>query len=220
MKRKKEKIFPSSCNKKRAPFINKVNREESDVERCITAVVPLPGSETAKWDNWILQMAEGSTQALSQLYEETHTALYGFSLSIMKNRQDAEDVLQDVYVRAFQSAGQYHAAGKPMAWLLTITRNLALMKHREQKRVIPMSPEDWQQQFADRPAVDQEDTLMLQSLLSQLSDEERQIVTLHALTGCKHREIATVLNIPLSTVLSKYRRALRKLEKALEEEKV
>ena len=61
---------------------------------------------------------------------------------------------------------------------------------------------------------------MLQSLLSQLSDEERQIVTLHALTGCKHREIAAVLNIPLSTVLSKYRRALRKLEKALEEEKV
>ena len=84
-----------------------------------------------------------------------------------------------------------------------------------------MSPEDWHAQFAEqidtRSSVTREDSLLLRTLLGNLSDEERQIVTLHALAGCKHREIAVILGIPLPTVLSKYRRALRKLEKQLEE---
>ena len=53
-------------------------------------------------------------------------------------------------------------------------------------------------------------------MLSALSDEERQIVTLHALTGLRHREIAALLELPLPTVLSKYHRAIRKMRADLE----
>ena len=59
-----------------------------------------------------------------------------------------------------------------------------------------------------------EDRMMLEAVLSALSDEERQIVTLHALTGLRHREIAALLGLPLPTVLSKYSRALKKLQRA------
>ena len=59
--------------------------------------------------------------------------------------------------------------------------------------------------------------MMLSGLLSALNDQERQIITLHALTGLKHREIAALLDLPLPTVLSKYSRALKKLKLAWKE---
>lgn len=60
--------------------------------------------------------------------------------------------------------------------------------------------------------------MVLQTVLSRLSVEERQIVILHSVEGFKHREIAQILDLPLGTALSKYHRALSKLRKMLEEE--
>lgn len=103
------------------------------------------------------------------------------------------------------------------AWVLTITRNLAISRLREHGRTEPLVQEDWQDRLADNPAVTHEDRMMLEAVLSALSDEERQIVTLHALTGLRHREIAALLGLPLPTVLSKYSRALKKLQLAWKE---
>lgn len=166
---------------------------------------------------YIKQIAEGDKEALALLYEKTHAAVYGFTLSILKNRSDAEDVLHDTYIQIWRAADSYTPAGKPLAWIFTITRNLALMHLREQTRTVTVSPEDWQNLFVDEPAVNHEDRLVLAALLSILSDEERQIVMLHTMTGMKHREIAEFLNLRLSTVLSKYNRALKKLRKAFKE---
>lgn len=62
--------------------------------------------------------------------------------------------------------------------------------------------------------VSAENRMLLTALLEQLSDQEREIVVLHAQTGMKHREIAQILDLPLATVLSKYRRAIIKLQQA------
>lgn len=59
--------------------------------------------------------------------------------------------------------------------------------------------------------------MTLRALLESLGEEERQIVTLHALTGLKHREVAALLGLPLATVLSKYNRALKKMQQAWKE---
>ena len=64
---------------------------------------------------------------------------------------------------------------------------------------------------------DVEDRLVLSKMLELLSEEDRQIVVLHAVSGMKHREIAQIMHLPVSTVLSKYRRSLQKLRTALEE---
>lgn len=166
-------------------------------------------------ETYLADIANGDKNALALLYEQTHAAVYGFAWSILKNRQDAEDVQHDVYLQIWKAAGSYQPAGKPMAWIFTITRNLARMQLRRQNRVITMALEDWQSIFADMPAVEQEDRLVLASLLQILSDEERQIVMLYAMSGMKHREIAALLERPLSTVLSKYHRAIKKLRNAL-----
>lgn len=175
------------------------------------------GRQDDMLETYLSDLARGSKDALAGLYEQTHAAVYGFALSIVKNRDDAEDVLQDTYLQIWNAAGSYTPQGKPLAWIFTIVRNLALMRLREQSRTVAVAPEDWQSLFADEPAVDHEDRLMLVSLLGSLSDEERQIVMLHTMTGLKHREIGELLGLRLPTVLSKYNRALKKLRIALEE---
>ncbi len=171
---------------------------------------------TAALENCIRDIAAGSRDALGHLYEETHAAVYAFALSVVQERADAEDVLQDVFVRIWQSAPSYRAMGKPLAWIFTITRNLALMEIRRKTRVVPVSPEDWQTIFAECPAVDAEDAQVLGAVMGILDEDERQIVLLHVTAGFKHRESAELLGLGLSTVLSKYSRALKKLRQALE----
>ena len=129
--------------------------------------------------------------------------------------QDAEDVTQDTFVRAWENAPSYRPQGKPMAWLLTIARNLSLMKLREKDRTEILPEEAWALPGPD-DALTTEDRTVLSAAMSVLEDEEQRIVLLHAVTGLKHREIAESLSLPLSTVLSKYHRALKKLRRKLE----
>lgn len=185
---------------------------------CTTVPAEQSGGSAQALDRCIASAAQGGREGLAELYRLTHATVYGFALSIVKNAQDAEDVLQDVYLQVWQSAGSYRSQGKPMAWLLTIARNLALSRLRERSRTVSLPPEDWRARFAQVPAVTQEDRLALEALLEALSDQERQVVALHAVAGLKHREIAQLLSLPLSTVLSRYHRALKKLKLALKEE--
>ena len=182
----------------------------------LTHTTPLSGSGAEELARCLARMAPGDTGALGRLYELTREAVYGYALSILKNAHDAEDVMQETYVRAHLGAAQYKAEGKPTAWLMRIARNLALMKLREGKRTIAMSPEDWMETFADRPDFTHEDAITVSMLMDALSDEEREIVSLHALAGLKHREIAAMLDLALPTVLSKYHRALKKLKSTLQ----
>jgi len=178
---------------------------------CMNVAAPAPGPD-AQLDNCIRRIAGGDRDALALLYEQTRSSIYGFALSILKDTHDAEDVLHDTYLQVWTAAGGYRARGHAMSWLLTIVRNLSLDRLRRRSRTETLVWEDWQERFADRPAVTTEDRILLASLLTALSDEERQIVTLHALSGLKHREIAELLELPLPTVLSKYSRALKKLQ--------
>lgn len=183
---------------------------------CMTVAEPDPDADAALED-CIARIAGGDKDALADLYNRTRPAVYAFALSIVKNAHDAEDILHDACLQVWNAAGGYRRQGKPMAWVLTITRNLAISRLREHGRTEPLVQEDWQDRLADNPAVTHEDRMMLEAVLSALSDEERQIVTLHALTGLRHREIAALLGLPLPTVLSKYSRALKKLQLAWKE---
>ena len=173
-------------------------------------------SDNKLLDSTIIQISSNNKLALETLYTHTKTAVYGFALSILKNTTDAEDVLHDTYLQIFSSAHSYSSQGKPMAWILTITRNLCLMKLRQQKKIADNAFEDTKLLFSDNSSITLDDKIVLVACLKQLSDVEYQIVTLHAITGLKHREIAQILSIPLSTVLSKYRRAIKKLKIFLE----
>ena len=79
-----------------------------------------------------------------------------------------------------------------------------------------MPEEDWLIYIENREEASPEDKIILKECLGSLTDEERNIVVLYAVSGFRHREIAALLNLPLATVLSKYHRAMKKLRKILE----
>ena len=162
-------------------------------------------------------MAQGEVGAMEEFYELSKSQVYGFALSILKNAHDAQDVMHDAYIKAFQAAAIYTPKGTPMAWLLTIVRNLALMKLRSRARTTDSGEETIKLFVAEGKIPATEDKVVLEAAISELKDDERQIVMLHAVAGFKHREIASVMELSVNTVLSKYNRALKKLRAKLEE---
>lgn len=181
------------------------------IENRITSPSPAPD------EGLISQIAAGSTAALAELYRQTSSAVYGFALSMVKNSHDAEDITQDTYLRIFHGAGDYKPQGKPMAWILTIVKNLALMKLRSQKALAPLDREEWNLADASDHVQTRENRIVLEAALRLLADDERQILVLRAVSGLKHREIASLLDLKLATVLSKYHRALGKMRTRLME---
>lgn len=169
------------------------------------AVIPAGNSQL---EHWIRDISGGDRDALAQLYRATSSAVYAYALSILHQPADAEDALHDTYVALWGCAKDYRPQGKPMAWIMTVTRNICLKQKRQQKRYIALA-----EQTPIPPGADPADAAMLRSCLAQLTDEERQIVVLHAIAELKHRQIAQLLGLKPSTVLSKYHRAIQKLKK-------
>lgn len=163
----------------------------------------------------------GDQEAFQQLYQNTDRSMYGFILSIVKNPQDAEEIMQETYMKVWTNAAGYQSQGKPLAWMFTIARNLCYMKFRNQKHESDIGLDDLTGQETGEVCSDIEqaaDKLVLAAALNLLKEEERKLVLLHASAGLKHREIAEALGMPLATVLSKYNRAMKKMQNYLREE--
>ena len=169
-------------------------------------------------DALLVRVGQGDRQAREALYRLTSRAVYGCLLSIVKNPHDAEELMQDTYLQLVSSAGSYRPQGKPRGFILAVARNLGLMRLREERRFPAAGEEETETLPADgNEAGRAEDRLVLECAMRVLGDEERQVVMLHAVAGLKHRETAALMGLPLSTVLSRYHRALGKLQKALME---
>ena len=149
-------------------------------------------------DALILRIAQGDTAALEVLYRQTSSG---------------SDCI--TFVSVMQSAPGYQPSGKPMAWLLTIARNLALMRLRKAESKNLSFDELFHVEDTHDAYQTTENHMVLEKVLHTLTDGERQIVMLHALSGLKHREIADLLGIPQATAISRYNRALAKLRNSM-----
>lgn len=103
-----------------------------------------------------------------------------------------------------------------MAWIFTICRNICLMKLRKSGREAYLDDGEWNAIPEKSESLTFEDREILGDALKKLDETERRIVIMHAVSGMKHREIASELDMALATVLSKYARAIKKLKKHIE----
>ena len=163
-------------------------------------------------DRLLLRVGQGDREAFARLYSLTRGAVYTLALSLLQDAHEAQDVSQDVFVKVWESASSYRPQGSPMAWLLTVARNLALSRLRQNGRQVDLDEEGWNAIPAAAPEVTPEDRAVLQEALGRLEAAEQRVILLHAVSGLKHREIAALLELPLSTVLSKYHRGLKKMK--------
>ena len=156
-------------------------------------------------DDLMRRVAEKDEKAFEDLYLSTRPAVYCMILSIVKNPSVAEDLMQDTYLIVKKSVESYQPQQKPMAWLYTIARNLCYMELRSKRYTL--LEEEQESQALDR--------MVLEKAMQVLDEQGREIVLLHVVSGMKFREIASVLHQPLGSVLSKYNRSIKKLQKAI-----
>lgn len=168
-------------------------------------------------DKKMLLLQQGNEDAFEDIYNDTRRGLFAFILSLCKDYHLAEDMMQTAYIKLRTSIASYQAGANAYAWLYTIAKNATLneINRRKHERATDNFEDDARWGSYDIP---DSDTPVTRAMNKVLSDVERQVVTLHIISGFKHREIAEMLEKPLGTVLWSYNNALSKLKKELQKE--
>ena len=164
-------------------------------------------------DSAMVGLQQNAPGALEYVYEHARKAVFYCAYSVLHDKGLAEDIMQETFIRVNQYATSYVRGSKPLAWITTMARNLALNELTKRKR--EMSTDFGEVEVGGYSISD--NGLLLEQAFKCLNEQERQIVILHAVTGMKHREIASMLELPLGTVLYKYSFALKKLKKTIQE---
>src|SRR5262245_15925356 len=169
----------------------------------------------------IRNMADGKPGALDAFYERYKRLAFSLVLRIVGNREDAEDVLVDVFWQVWQQAGRYdESRGKPVAWLLTIARTRAIDCIRSTNRQpVALSSDDPPE---IRPAGKEPDPFVLADTRNAVADalkdrpkEQRVPLEMSYFSGMSHTEIAAALGQPLGTIKDRIRNGMMHLRKRL-----
>ena len=114
------------------------------------------------------RIGRGDAAAFEELYRLTEKTIYAYALSVLKHPSDAQDVMMETYLKIRESAHLYRPMGKPLAWMLTIARNLALMKLRAVSHVSERSYDDLSDESEFSGVMDREDGIVLRAALKLL----------------------------------------------------
>lgn len=162
------------------------------------------------------RIRSGDQDAFRELYEFAYRPLYAFLLSCTLNREDAQDLLQDTFLQILKNCHLYKEQGNPMAWMMKIAKNLFLTDCRKRQSG-HLNYEDLEHELGFDVMSNVENRMVLEKMFEILSHEDRNLIILHDVSGLKHREISKLLDMPLGTVLARYNRAIRKLQKGFGE---
>ena len=186
----------------------------------VLSVNELPKTEYKPIDideRLFVRIGKGDSTALDELYHLTERTLYAFTVSLTRDHDMALEIMQETYLKILSAAHLYRPMGKPLAWMFTITKNLYYSEVKKRGRYDVQDPMELSNDRRFSYVIDAEDRMVLEGVLMKLTEEEREIIMLYAVSGMKHREIAENLDMKLSTLLSKYHRGLKKLKDYLEE---
>ncbi len=160
------------------------------------------------------RLARGDVAALERAYREHGARIQRVSLGLLGDRQEAEDAVQDVFLKVRERAGQFRGSARLSTWLHRIAVNhcLNLLEKRrvraavghldhETNRVADLTPGPF-----DAAATKDARRAVLERL-ERLSDEHRTVIVLREIDGLAYEEIAAVLQVPVGTVMSRLGRA-------------
>ena len=166
-------------------------------------------------------VARGDEQALAQLYDSYRVILFGLLVRILNSREEAEDVLQEVFLQVWRRARDFdETRGKPFTWLVTLARSRASERLRSlgaRDRVAQASVREAVEEVSDaaRDTFRSEQRALVTSALSQLPEEQKRPLVLAYFDGLTQSEIAAKLGAPLGTVKTRMRAGMIKLRELL-----
>ncbi len=166
------------------------------------------------------RLAESDEGALAELYARLASRVYALALRMLRSPEEAEEVLQDTFLKLYRHAGSYDALkGSPRAFIYTIARNEALSRLRA-RRVRPVKAH-WDVHAPDEalratPIGDPLDRVVVEGALERLEPDEAELLQAAFFDDYTHAELAERTGLPLGTVKSRIRRALLRLRVYLE----
>ncbi|HXD31270.1 MAG TPA: sigma-70 family RNA polymerase sigma factor [Pyrinomonadaceae bacterium] len=166
-------------------------------------------------------IARGDELALASLYDRYRVILFGVLVRILSSREEAEDILQDVFIQVWRRAADFdEARGKPFTWLVTLARSRAIDRLRQRnarERVAVAAAHEAPGEASDAAGdtYRSEQKEIVSGALSQLPEEQRQTLLLAYFEGLTQSEIAKRLGAPLGTVKTRMRSGMIKLRELL-----
>lgn len=172
-------------------------------------------------DFLILRCQQGELAAFTDLFRMHETQVYRLAITILHNEQDAEDVVQDVFLRIFQQINRYQGKSSFKTWLTTIVVNTCRDRLRR-KKVRKAFSLDWIRGHASDQDVAQEvserqDTQQLWSCVNQLDDKLRIPLILHYHERISCDEIGQILGVKTSTIYARLNKARKQLRATYQE---
>lgn len=170
------------------------------------------------------RIAAQDRQALTEFYDQLGIALFCTAVRILGDEQEAEEVVQDVFVQIWERAAAFDAAlGTPINWVLRIARNRSIDRLRSRKRRF-RALEELESAIAAEPLsppahhrnLSGEELVGVRAAVRALPAEQQQAIELAFFGGLSHGEISEVLQEPLGTVKARIRRGMLKLKDTLQ----
>lgn len=176
----------------------------------------------------LARVVKGDQQAFSQLYDHSSTLLFTLALRILGNREEAVELLQDVYWEVWRKVSRYDVGrGTPVAWLITLTKSRAIDRLRARAsrgyqatnsleagtaaEVADPGPSPYETQ------ADQELRAAVEAAVAGLPHAQQQAIELAYYEGLSHAEIASRLNQPLGTVKTRIKLGMSRLRDSLQQ---
>lgn len=175
-----------------------------------------PGMKTLTDAELVVQAAAGDSACLGELFDRHAGRMKSLALRIVRNPEEAEDVVQEVFVQAWRQAGRFDAnRGKVLAWLSIMTRSRSLDRWRRRSTRRETAVADAHELEAPRPTENAAAAWAASSALAELPADQRVPLELAYWEGLSQTEIAERLGVPLGTIKTRMRIGLKRLREAL-----
>jgi len=179
-------------------------------------------AEHEELNRLLKQTGRNDQQAFAELYKRTSSKLFGVCMRMLRDRGEAEEVLQETYVTVWRRAASFDTAkASAVTWLVTLSRNKAIDRLRQHRETTLDDPARLEQTVDEDPtpaahAESSQQYRRLEQCLDELEPQQRSSVREAFFTGATYNELATRCKVPLGTMKSWIRRSLMQLRTCLD----
>lgn len=173
--------------------------------------------EEKEFEACIRQIQAGEKEGLKRIYQAYAGLIYTVVYDMVRQKEDAQDIASDFFIRLWEKADTYKFGGKHRAWLLTIARNMTVDFLRKQKRELPVEEVEAPERQRGDIAEEVVGNISFRESMERLLASEREVLNLKILGQMTFREIAEVLKKPQGTVSWLYQQGIGKLRRAQKE---
>ena len=180
-------------------------------------------AERDELNQLLQQIGRNDQKAFAELYKRTSSKLFGVCLRMLRDRGEAEEVLQETYTTVWRRAGSFDASrASAITWLVTLSRNKAIDRLRQHREELLDDPSRLDETADEQPtpaagAETSQEYQRLQHCLDELDPQQQSSVREAFFTGATYNELATRCKVPLGTMKSWIRRSLMQLRTCLDQ---